>query len=278
MDEDDAKAGWEVPVSRWRGLGVAARSRWMPRAVPGVALAPITVAGGIAPDTMAVLRARVRQIADPATPGVLPPPAGREEEEHGRRAPAPPPLALLDPQLQRHLEQFLRFRLPAIRIDTGVTADRLVRRFGADAVTARDTVYFRSGAFRPDTQEGRALLAHEATHIAWGEGARPTSRRAAPAGEEQVATANERRYRIGRQAIPLRTPEPGRRPSASPPASPHPPTVAIRTAMSSRDLDAEAEAATSHGEILSDTAIRVLKADLYRSILDTLRSEFERGG
>jgi len=50
-------------------------------------------------------------------------------------------------------------------IHTGPAADEFVRSLNALAVTVAGDIYFRNGAYRPETEEGRMLLAHELTHI-----------------------------------------------------------------------------------------------------------------
>ncbi|MET9023778.1 DUF4157 domain-containing protein [Actinopolymorpha sp. NPDC004070] len=90
------------------------------------------------------------------------------------------PLPLLDescskssPQGGRHLPAALLERLgqglgadlSAVRIHTGAAADRYARLLGADAFTCGSHVFFRTGAYRPDTAAGFRLLAHEAAHV-----------------------------------------------------------------------------------------------------------------
>ncbi len=62
------------------------------------------------------------------------------------------------------LEAGLDTPLPHLRIHTGPHADRLVRDLGADAVTCGADLIFGDGAYRPDTDAGMRLLAHEAVH------------------------------------------------------------------------------------------------------------------
>ncbi|MEA2532952.1 MAG: hypothetical protein QOJ93_763, partial [Actinomycetota bacterium] len=40
----------------------------------------------------------------------------------------------------------------------------MARAIGADAFAWSHHIFFRDGAYRPDTRDGLALLAHEATH------------------------------------------------------------------------------------------------------------------
>jgi len=50
-------------------------------------------------------------------------------------------------------------------IHTGMAADEYARSFNALAFTVGKHIYFRNGAYRPETEEGRKLLAHELTHV-----------------------------------------------------------------------------------------------------------------
>jgi len=47
----------------------------------------------------------------------------------------------------------------------GADADRACRALGARAFTVESDIYFAAGAFRPDTRDGRWLLAHEVAHV-----------------------------------------------------------------------------------------------------------------
>jgi hypothetical protein len=57
------------------------------------------------------------------------------------------------------------FDLSAVRIHADAEAGALTRTMRAAAVTVGDDVYFAAGRFRPDTRPGRALIAHELTHV-----------------------------------------------------------------------------------------------------------------
>ncbi len=53
-----------------------------------------------------------------------------------------------------------------VQIHRGPGADRLTGEAGAQALTGQNHIYFREGAYRPDTPEGQELLVHELTHAA----------------------------------------------------------------------------------------------------------------
>lgn len=52
-----------------------------------------------------------------------------------------------------------------VRLHTGDRAGRLARQLNAAAFTHGSDVYVRPDRYRPDTADGRALLAHELTHV-----------------------------------------------------------------------------------------------------------------
>ena len=50
-------------------------------------------------------------------------------------------------------------------IHAGPSADEFARSLNALAITIGRDIYFRNGAYRPETEEGRSVLAHELTHV-----------------------------------------------------------------------------------------------------------------
>ena len=50
-------------------------------------------------------------------------------------------------------------------IHTGAYADELTRSLHTLALTVGKDIYFRNKAYKPETEEGRKILAHELTHI-----------------------------------------------------------------------------------------------------------------
>jgi hypothetical protein len=61
--------------------------------------------------------------------------------------------------------------LSDVRVHTDANADALTRSVSARAFTTGSDVYFASGEYRPGTEEGDALLAHELTHVVQQRGA-----------------------------------------------------------------------------------------------------------
>ncbi|MEU9154408.1 DUF4157 domain-containing protein [Streptomyces sp. NPDC048417] len=70
----------------------------------------------------------------------------------------------LDPGLRRELEEQFGHDLGRVRLHTGRDAGQLTELLGADAVAVGQDILFREGAFKPGTDEGRRLLAHELQH------------------------------------------------------------------------------------------------------------------
>jgi hypothetical protein len=68
-------------------------------------------------------------------------------------------------RLQRH-ELIHDNKVENAMVHIGPSADEYARTFNALAVTIATDIYFRNGAYRPETEEGRKLLAHELTHVA----------------------------------------------------------------------------------------------------------------
>jgi hypothetical protein len=70
----------------------------------------------------------------------------------------------LDEPVQRRLESGLGTDLSGVRVHTDPEADRLSRAVDAVAFTTGSDIFFRSGTYRPESQDGMHLLAHEAAH------------------------------------------------------------------------------------------------------------------
>jgi hypothetical protein len=92
------------------------------------------------------------------------------------------PGQLLDPGVRSEMEGALGTDLSAVRVHTGPSADLLTRSIGAAALTTGNDLFFRSGEYAPTRREGRALLAHELTHVVQQQ---PTD--AGPVGEHVAA-------------------------------------------------------------------------------------------
>jgi outer membrane protein OmpA-like peptidoglycan-associated protein len=71
----------------------------------------------------------------------------------------------LPPADRRFMESRFGYRFDAVRIHTGAKAARVARELNARAFTVGSHIAFSAGEFRTDTAAGRALLAHELTHV-----------------------------------------------------------------------------------------------------------------
>jgi hypothetical protein len=70
----------------------------------------------------------------------------------------------LPENLRRDFEVAPALDLSGVRIHDGADADALAAGKGARAFTVAQDIYFRSGEFAPQREDGRRLLAHELTH------------------------------------------------------------------------------------------------------------------
>src|SRR5712691_4263930 len=70
----------------------------------------------------------------------------------------------LEPSIQRPLETGLGAELSDVRVHTDGEADALAQDLRASAFTTGKDIFFRGGAYQPDTDAGRELIAHEAVH------------------------------------------------------------------------------------------------------------------
>ena len=52
-----------------------------------------------------------------------------------------------------------------VKIHTDAKADQLSRQLGAKAFTVGNDIFFRSGEYEPNSQDGQKLISHELTHV-----------------------------------------------------------------------------------------------------------------
>ena len=71
---------------------------------------------------------------------------------------------VLDSATRHRLQEGFNVDLSAVRIHTDDEADRLSRSVEAIAFTTGLDIFFRHGAYQPDTASGLRLIAHEAAH------------------------------------------------------------------------------------------------------------------
>jgi hypothetical protein len=81
----------------------------------------------------------------------------------------------LPPAARGRLEGALGTDLEAVRLHTDTNADRLSRDLGARAFTAGTDIFFRQGAYAPESPDGFRLLAHETAHAVQQGGPAPAA-------------------------------------------------------------------------------------------------------
>jgi hypothetical protein len=191
-----------------------------------------------------------------------------------------PPLPL-DGQVRNRLAGVLEMRIPSVKIYTNPAADQVAQQYGADAVTFGRSILFRTGRYEPETPRGLGLLGHELTHAA--QPRMPPAVPPAPgaaqaeAQEETLALRNEQRVLNQLTVLPG---VPAAASSAPVAAKAPPPTMAAgRAAASDRAVGDAGEPGPPEPRIrLSAAQLRQIRDDVYRDLLDRLRTEFERGG
>lgn len=103
-----------------------------------------------------------RAAASSGTPSA----AGREvSRDLGRLRGSGRPLG---ERTRAQMEGYFGYDLKPVRVHTDARADGLARDLNARAFTWGRDIAFRSGAFEPQTREGRRLIAHELTHVVQG--------------------------------------------------------------------------------------------------------------
>ena len=56
--------------------------------------------------------------------------------------------------------------IETVKLEYGPSANEYTRSHHALAIAVANTIYFRNGAYKPETEEGRKLIIHELKHIA----------------------------------------------------------------------------------------------------------------
>jgi Domain of unknown function (DUF4157) len=112
------------------------------------------------------LAGRISQASRRAEPGLIgreggPVPGDLEASIDGQRSGG----RALDRGLADAVGEAMGADLSGVRVHTGDRADRLSRSMQAAAFTTGSDIFFRSGAYQPESRSGRELLAHELTHV-----------------------------------------------------------------------------------------------------------------
>src|SRR5258707_8808628 len=70
----------------------------------------------------------------------------------------------LDPGIRRDMEAQLGYDFGRVRVHSDEGAAAITALIGADAVAVGSEILFADKTYRPETQQGRRLLAHELLH------------------------------------------------------------------------------------------------------------------
>ena len=71
----------------------------------------------------------------------------------------------LTPAIQMSMGKTFKHDFSGVKIHNDAQGDRLSRSLDAQAFTVGKDIYFRQGSYKPDTIQGKRLLAHELTHV-----------------------------------------------------------------------------------------------------------------
>lgn len=70
----------------------------------------------------------------------------------------------LNPAIRRQMENSFGADFKHVKIHTDSTAVQMNKNLGAQAFASNNDIYFNEGKYKPDTNAGKKLLAHELTH------------------------------------------------------------------------------------------------------------------
>lgn len=101
---------------------------------------------------------RVMRHAGGAPAQVTPALEAEIQSAHGAGAP-------LARETRAFFEPRLGVDLSGVRVSTGAAASRMARQLDARAFTVGNHITFGAGEYRPGSDEGKRLLAHELTHV-----------------------------------------------------------------------------------------------------------------
>jgi len=87
----------------------------------------------------------------------------------------------LPDSIRTSLEPHFKRDFSQVRLHTDAEADKLSRKLEAEAFTTGKDIFFRDGAYQPDHDSGKRLIAHELTHV--------VQQKAAPALQREAVTS-----------------------------------------------------------------------------------------
>jgi hypothetical protein len=82
--------------------------------------------------------------------------------------------------IRQPMEQAFGADFKGVRVHTDAQSDQMNRSIQAKAFTTKQDIFFRQGAYQPDSQKGQELLAHELTHVVQQSGVRTQQLQTAP--------------------------------------------------------------------------------------------------
>lgn len=117
-------------------------------------------------------------------------------EDEAQGAPAPVQNAVqengkpLEDDVRSDFESRFGTDFSEVRVHTGATADAAANAINAEAFTTGNDIFFANGAYDPDSNSGKELLAHELTHVVQqnDDGATGSIQRATAEGVESEFT------------------------------------------------------------------------------------------
>ena len=195
--------------------------------------------------------------------------------------------SLLDNQIKSFLGKLLKLRLPqTVKIYNNSVSDSFAKKLDADALTYENKILFRTGKYHFDKPENMAILGHELTHInqEFTQQSNNTYVK-----EEQLALSNEQtviNYLAASQVSqtfpqsqpPL--PQPRLTNNSVPNTNPSPSLSIPKTASSSRNLNTTPQMNNLNNKFpgeLSPQQLNMIKEEVYRDLIQRIRTEFERG-
>ena len=101
----------------------------------------------------------------------------------------------LDPTVRKKLEAAFGADLSNVRIHTDSSARAPSSSVGARAFTHGNDIFFQAGAYQPNTDYGKKLLAHEVAHVLQ----QRDDKRVNPPAEDPVA--EQKAKRLAEEAI-----------------------------------------------------------------------------
>ena len=113
----------------------------------------------------------------------------------------------MDTQTRASMTKGFGMNFNEVRIHADKEAAGLSNALQAEAFTSGKDIFFSDGAYRPDTQDGKKLLAHELTHVAQQQQQTTVQRKATPSAENLADVAETDRKEIRREKTPVKSTE-----------------------------------------------------------------------